>query len=131
VARLPLLSYMVVKDGENILNLAQEVRSCFERHEIPKEALARAYGAYSPGIDAILFVDEADKMFPALNCGIASVYLQTVLGGKVVQGKYRYHPHTFLLLAGITALDITADQYGGPSVYYGELTYPWQLPLTQ
>ncbi len=72
-----------------------------------------------------LFIERASVLFPTLNCGIASVYLEYVLGtGRVVQGKFNTHHHTFLFIDGITVVDITADQYAGPVIYIGPLNVP-------
>ena len=108
--------------------LVKKVREDFEQKQIPKEKLAELYAKYNPSVDTQRFVIEAEKLFPTLNCGLASVYLREVLGcGEVVRGTYKNHNHTFLLLSDGTIIDITADQYGGPSVYIGVLMLPWSL----
>ena len=108
--------------------LVKKVREDFERKQIPKGKLAELYAKYNPTVDAPLFVGEAEKIFPRLNCGLASVYLQEVLGcGKIVCGTFQNYNHTFLQLPDGKIVDITAGQYGGPSVYVGSLVPPWPL----
>ncbi len=109
--------------------LALSVRKQFEKGAIRPAHLATLYASYNSEVsDTSLFVSHAQHLFPSLNCGLASVYLQHLLGtGMIVQGLYAEQPHTFLLLAGSIVVDITADQYGGPSVYAGPLTNPWQI----
>jgi len=66
-------------------------------------------------------------LFPKLNCGIASLYIQYKLKhGTIVQGFYNNIPHTFFLL-GDNIIDITADQFGGPKIYTGKLKEPWRI----
>ncbi len=105
-------------------DVAENVRAKFEQKLIPKEELAQVYSKYNPWVDGEEFVVEAEKIFPRLNCGLTSVYLQRVLGGEVVRGQYDGHNHTYLLLDG-EIVDITADQYGGPKIYVGEFKLPW------
>lgn len=106
----------------------ETVRERFEATNLDGEFLAKLYGAYADVGDVKRFVDQALKMFPRLSCGIASVYLQHELGeGTIIQGKYGSHDHTFLRLDDGTIVDITADQYGGPKTYVGELRPPWSL----
>ena len=108
----------------NVQEIVQEVRKKFERAEIEKSELVRLYSIYNPNVDSSIFVEEAIKIFPKLNCGLASVYLQELLGGEIVRGYYDGYPHTYLLLSG-QVIDVTSDQYGGPKVYVGELKLPW------
>ncbi len=108
----------------DIRDIAEAIRMKFERRQIPKEELARLYSRYNPQVDGNIFIKEAEKLFPKLNCGLATVYLQKVLGGEIVNGQFQNHNHTYLLLNG-EVVDITADQYGGPEVYVGELKFPW------
>lgn len=102
------------------------MRKDFEKKLISKNILKRLYEEYNPQVNSNKFVTEAEKIFPKLNCGLTSVYLKNLLGGKIVQGKYKRHNHTFLLLQG-NIIDITADQYDGPKIYVGKLKSPWRL----
>lgn len=108
-----------------IQDLARDVRKKFELGLIPKEILVKLYSEYNPKVEAVTFVNEAETIFPSLNCGLTSVYLQEVLGGKIVHGKYGNQNHTFLKYQD-TIVDITADQFGGPKVYVGKLKSPWK-----
>lgn len=112
--------------SSDVKSITEKVREDFEQKRIPRDELVRLYSEYNPKIDASVFVAEAEKVFPKLNCGLASVYLQNILGdGKIVRGSYEGNDHTFLLLNDDTIVDITADQYGGPEVYVGKLKTPW------
>lgn len=112
----------------SIKRTAGRARQELEKKRVDREFLKEIYRRYADVPDVELFVQRAEEMFPNLNCGLASVYLQHRLGeGEVVQGKYDQHDHTFLLLADGTTVDITADQYGGPKVYCGPLRQPWSL----
>ena len=116
-----------MKDKE-IQNTATKIRKDFKENRIQDKILMDLYHVYNPDVDSRVFVHEAKKIFPKLNCGLASVYLKKILGaGEVVQGKYLENNHTFLKISKNKILDITADQYGGPKVYYGELKFPWQI----
>ena len=108
------------------LPLLFEIRDDFEKKRVDVALLQSLYQAYNP-IPAIeQFVQQALEMFPNLNCGLASVYIQhTFGGGEVKKGYYGTHPHTFLLL-GEKIIDITADQFGGPRIYQGPLCSPWR-----
>lgn len=56
----------------------------------------------------------------------ATVYLNHLFSaGEIVNGKFKGNNHTFLLLDQNIVVDITADQYGGPRVYVGEMKLPW------
>ncbi|MHC2275464.1 hypothetical protein ACVME8_002075 [Bradyrhizobium diazoefficiens] len=91
-----------------------------------RELLALLYSKYNPIEDIDSFVAAGLEIFPNLNCGLASVYLQHLIPeGSIVQGSYQSDPHTFLLLEHGLILDITADQCGGPPVYVGGLQPPW------
>ncbi len=103
----------------------QTIRSRFEEQEISEDELMACYGAHKEITDLPGFIQHAKRIFPRLCCGVASAYLREVLGvGEVVQGHYGGNPHSFLMHDGIL-IDITADQYGGPSVYFGPLVPPW------
>ena len=112
-----------------IKEIVTEVRERFVARQVSRDVLQRLYHQYNPSVDAVIFVAEAERMFPHLNCGLATVYLRAILGqGRVRQGKYADNNHTFLLLNGDMVVDITADQYGGPKVYVGKLEFPWSIP---
>jgi hypothetical protein len=111
----------------SLLKMAVLARGQFNEHTLQRDLLKKLYKNYNPDVETESFIDKAAQIFPNLNCGIASVYLKHVLKkGKIVQGSYGSQNHTFLLIDK-TIIDITADQYGGPSVYVGPLKYPWSL----
>ncbi len=113
---------------DNILKRAFEVRRAFEEKKVDEKELSRLYFEYNPIEEVQRFISEAKELFPHLNCGIASVYLKKVFSqGKIIQGKYKQNNHTFLLLEESIIVDITSDQYGGPSVYVGRLVKPWEM----
>lgn len=108
--------------------MAAQARKDFETKNISRNLLAKLYHLYNPSVDTDLFIAEAEKIFPKLNCGLASVYLQNRLQtGVVARGMYAKNSHTFLRVDDSLVVDITADQYGGPRVYVGELQKPWRL----
>lgn len=102
----------------------KNIRASFENKSIALHELSRLYANYNPDVDADVFVRKAEILFPKLNCGLASLYLRSVLGGDIVRGSYGGHGHTFLMIDELV-VDITADQYGGPKVYVGALRPPW------
>lgn len=108
----------------DIRNIIENIRMKFEQRRISKLELAQLYSEYNSQVNGKIFVEEAEKIFPKLNCGLATVYLHKMLGGEIVQGQYEGNNHTYLLLNG-EVVDITADQYGGPKIYFGELKSPW------
>lgn len=110
-----------------IKTIAHHVRKQFENNTVDVKRLMTAYHSYNPIKNTCLFLQQAQRMFPQLNCGLTTCYLQTVLGGKIVQGTYKNNSHTFLLLQNTFVVDITADQYGGPKVYVGTLRNPWTI----
>ncbi|MEP7166724.1 MAG: hypothetical protein ABI758_01945 [Candidatus Woesebacteria bacterium] len=113
---------------QNLSVVVHAVRSSFETGKIPEALLLSLYQSYAQIPNLGEFIRQSAKLFPKLNCGIASVYLQHLLGrGKVIQGKYAGECHTFLYLEDQTVVDITADQYGGPAVYMGKLQTPWSF----
>jgi hypothetical protein len=114
----------MVVDGK-IIKIA---RKLFETGLINDNLLIDLYNHYNKDVgNTNLFIKRAKDLFPKLNCGLASVYLQKLLGeGEVIGGKYKDQDHTFLLLKRMV-IDITADQYGGPRVYIGPLKRPWAL----
>ncbi len=110
----------------NLKLKALQVRKQFENKEIDDCLLKDLYSRYASVENIGLFIKTALNQFPKLNCGLASVYLQHLLGGKMIKGKYEDSNHTFLLVKD-QVVDITADQYGGPKVYVGELKLPWKF----
>jgi hypothetical protein len=110
----------------SIKTVAQKIRRQLEEKKISRKDIRALYLVYNSSVHIDLFLDEAEKIFPNLNCGIASVLLREKLGGEVRQGKYKEQQHTFLKLSDCI-VDITADQYGGPSVYVGPCVSPWSL----
>lgn len=124
-----LLLFCYASDMTDALTqLAQETRSAFECGNIDPAMLKRLYAHYNPAVkDTARFIKKASSLFPAANCGIASLYLRYKLGaGKIVQGAYSGEGHTFLLIEGFV-VDITADQFGGPAIYVGPLEKPWAV----
>lgn len=113
----------------SILQIAIDARTLFDNGRIAPASLAALYKAYNPTVrNPTLFAQRAIGIFPKLNCGLASAYLRRAIGrGIIVRGYYATHSHTFLLVDNNTIVDITADQYGGPRIYVGRLTYPWTL----
>ena len=108
----------------NLVDVARNVRRNFEKRTIDYLLLGELYQEYNPCPDIAEFIDTSKKIFPRYNCGLASVYLQHLLGGEIVQESYSRYQHTFLLLEKII-IDITADQFGGPRIYVGALIRPW------
>lgn len=115
--------------NREVYDIAKETRLEFAQGLVPDDLLAELYTAYEPVDDIGSFLRCAAAMFPIANCGLTSVYLQHRLqAGELVHGTYAGQGHTFLKLGGMAVVDITADQFGGPAVYAGELTMPWKLP---
>lgn len=111
----------------SIKQIAHDSRYAFEQKTINTALLKKLYKKYTtiPNID--IFLQQAQHLFPHLNCGLASVYLKNILPtSQIIQGSYKGNPHTFLLFKK-TIIDITADQYGGPKIYIGPLKQPWSL----
>lgn len=105
----------------------EEIRILFEKRAIDKSLLINLYKSYNPIEDIETFVSRAGQLFPNLNCGLTSIYLQHIFQeGRIINGRYGDNPHTFLMIND-QVIDITADQYGGPRVYIGPLTLPWQI----
>ncbi len=111
-------------ERREVLRVASKVRNEFETGQIPRDLVADLYYAYNPEVEVHEFMDKAIEIFPRLNCGLASVYLQHLVGGNVMQGSYDDEDHTFLYL-GAAIVDITADQFGGPPIYVGRFRPPW------
>ncbi len=114
-----------------VKKIAQAARKEFENNKIPSNKLKRLYLAYNKITNIRKFLSQAKKLFPKLNCGLATVYLRHRLGyGKIIKGKYKNNKHTFLLLTNKQnklIVDITADQYHGPKVYVGRIKKPWSV----
>lgn len=109
---------------QEITSIAQKIRKEFEEGTVPLPLIEERYQKYNP-VESEEFFTKAQELFPSLNCGIASVYLQVHLpGSQIVKGKYKENNHTFLRVNEMI-IDITADQYGGPEVYVGPLVSPW------
>jgi len=106
--------------------LAAEARLAFEADNIAPVLLEDLYTHYNPEVkDVAGFIKKASGLFPTANCGITSLYLQHKLkAGEIINGTYGSNGHTFLLIDTLV-VDITADQFGGPSVYVGSLEKPW------
>ncbi len=116
--------------GDDIGKLAADVRALFESKKIDSAILKKEYRAYHDVPDIDGFISLAKDLFPSLNCGLASLYLRSMLAqGTIVRGRYGNEPHTFLIIDGGLVVDITADQYGGPRVYVGPLQLPWSLEV--
>jgi hypothetical protein len=70
--------------------------------------------------------------FPKYNCDLTAPYLRHQYGwGELLYGYYDGKIHTVLdlgktVLADETIADITADQFGGPTIYVGPLVMPWE-----
>jgi len=109
----------------DVINIAKTTRETFEDKNIDKNLLAKLYSAYTNVPDIESFIDKSTDMFPKLSCGVATVYLKNALkDGEIIKGRYGNNDHTFLLVDN-QIVDITADQYGGPRVYVGELKVRW------
>src|SRR3989344_7718084 len=107
--------------------IALKVRKEFEHKKVDKDKLIKLYKKYNLIENVESFVQIALKQFPKLNCGIASVYLQSLIKkSKVINGKYNNENHTFLLVDNLV-VDITSDQYNGPKVYIGKVEEPWRI----
>lgn len=112
------------------LRTVVEVRAAFEARSCDNGIAAAAYQAYTSVPDIELFLWRAQVLFPALNCGLCSAYLRSVLScGSIVHTRYNGHPHTVLAVDNVI-IDITADQYGGPPIYVGAARPPWSSDLS-
>lgn len=109
-----------------LFNLVAQTRHLFEQRRIDPSLLAHLYQRYHPLTDIKHFIAHSQVLFPKLNCGIASLYLQYLLQeGKAIRGSYKGYAHTYLRLKENTIVDITADQFGGPPVYIGSPLFSW------
>lgn len=113
----------------SLKKIAARIRSDLQHSCINIEKLAVWYHAYNSTIkNPKEFVVTAVRQFPKLACGVAAVYMSHIVArGRPHYGFYGKNPHTFLLLGDGSIIDITADQYGGPPVYFGPLRQPWSL----
>ncbi len=110
---------------EDLKKIAAETRAEFELEKVSTQTLKQLYQAYNHLENPDEFLIQAESLFPKLNCGLASLYLQTKIPkSRIVQGKYASHNHTYLQINDLI-LDITSDQFGGPKVYVGPLKPPW------
>lgn len=115
-------------DAETLRTVV-EVRAAFEAGSHDDCIAAAAYRAYTSMADIELFLRRARALFPALNCGLCSAYLRSVLGrGSIVRTTYNGHPHTVLAIDSVI-VDITADQFGGPPIYVGAAMPLWDSDL--
>ena len=112
---------------QQICEIAREVRLEFEIGTTDVDILSDLYRGYAVVGDIAAFLRKAMVLFPAGNGSLASLYLQSVLGGEVRRGWYKSENHTFLVLEEKIVVDITADQHGGPPVYVGPLRYPYTI----
>lgn len=112
----------------SLYNTVKNARELLESNSVNNMVLNELRKSYVDAADLDSFVSAADKIFPSLNCGIASLYLKQALKqGKVVKGSYNGNSHTFLILDKEKIIDITADQHGGPAIYVGPLISPWKI----
>lgn len=113
---------------EDIVHVCKYTRNELSTGIIRKYEIERLYAAYNFVPNLAEFVETAISIFPNLNCGISSVLLKHRLGhGDIWKGKFELENHTFLLLNDNTIIDLTADQYGGPPIYIGQVKRPWKL----
>ena len=113
---------------QKIKQIATKTRDEFEAWKIDEIRLKKLYQNYNYIKDINPFIKHSKKIFPHLNCGLTSVYLKSLFSGsKIINGKYKNHNHTFLLLNKSIIIDITSDQYEGPKIYVGPLKSPWSL----
>jgi len=116
---------MVEKEMKSTI---KQIRKDFESQNLDYNKLKNLYLNYNAISDINEFIEKSKSLFPKLNCGLASLYIQDKLKkGKIVKGKYKDYSHTFLLLENNIIIDITADQYGGPKIYMNKLKSPWKL----
>lgn len=121
---------MQILSRYDLTRIASIARIQFQDRVIDCGRLSELYSEYASIPDYTKFVLCARAWFPRLNCGLAAVYLRSILpGARIVRGAYRNRPHTFIVLPGRvrTVVDVTADQYGGPPVYVGPVADPWKL----
>lgn len=112
-----------------IEQVAWDLRRQFESGEAYTPGLMRLYNSLlkKPIEDIEGFFRSASQLFPRNNCGIATAALFDRLGGQISKDlTYGGISHTVLEL-GDRIVDITADQFGGPTVYVGKIIAPWHV----
>jgi hypothetical protein len=115
-------------ENSNRFQVITETRQLLEKGEFDYEILLELYQEYNYLDDIHTFLESARKIFPMMNCGIATVCLKHRLkAGKIIRGSYAGYGHTFLGLEGDIIADVTADQFNGPAIYLGQLKKPWAL----
>lgn len=119
-----------------VRTIAERTREDFESGRIQVDHLLKLGGTYLPDQAdkwerSVSRVSAALEIFPALCCELATTVLRHRVGfGNIVQGRYDINSHAYLDLdhsdlPDHTIGDITADQFGGPSIYVGPLRDPW------
>jgi len=116
----------------DILNLVIRARQDFESGRVfddECDLLERLYTEYTHVPEVQKFLRSAKASFPRGNCGLTSVYFRHKFAtGELIQGSYNGQNHTlFQLHPKSIILDITADQFGGSSIYLGHIIPPWSL----
>lgn len=120
-------------DINELHEIAASTRASFETGSISLAHLLELGETYFPNEAETwrLTLPHALPMFPQFGCEPATAALRHRVGyGEIVDGSYDTYPHTFLnvgitAIANETVLDITSDQFGGPSIYVGPLSEPW------
>lgn len=128
-----LIEGLFGREKTRLEEVAWDVRRQFETGEAYTERLMRLYRdilSHNPyGLED--FFRKAKAQFPKRNCGIATVALYDRLGiGEIAKGSsYQGIAHTMLTIGGDRGImvDITADQFGGPKVYVGQIRDPWYI----
>ena len=78
----------------DIQTIAFKTRSKFENRKVDGSLLKELYLQYSIVENIDLFIEKALQMFPKLNCGLASIYLNYLYPqSKIVRGTYKNKPH--------------------------------------
>lgn len=114
-------------NNQEILEIATDVRRSFEEQSLDYELLAERFQLWFPKVeDPAYYAEQAKTDFPKGCCGLASAYLRSEIGeGAIIYGRYQDMGHLVLKMSRNKIVDITADQFGGPAVYVGQLQYPW------
>jgi len=123
---------MLNRDTE-IIRTALDVRKSFEDGSVYDSLILRTvYMELRPQAHIDETLRYCRGSFPRGNCGLASAYLKHALHrGRVVDGSYEGLEHSVLLFEPeMVILDITADQFGGPSIYLGPVIPTWSLTWT-
>ena len=114
----------------DIEKIASETRLEFENGKVDRNKVIDLYWRKNPANRKfdVGSLSSTLNIFPYNNCGLVSVYLESLIpDSKVVEGKYGLRYHDFILVQESIIVDITADQFGGPKVYVGKLRSPWSL----